>query len=350
MYMDCQVHFLPQYGPRCQWRNIFAAWTFRHFGSESMAAWWAVQEAARHCVSARLRTHFGNPTQTFAALERALQHALTAPTADASAPTADAGRSPGRMFPAYRSVWLLLEFMGALERNVHNAYEGGLERESLPAPVLAFFTANRKVSTASEHLYGHDWGVHPGCSLPSCLWLYFEAVSMPEPCAVCCVSIRKLREQESKSQLFVVRKTQAVVRAVRGSVWMQVCEEWFARMRPLLLRLAVAVDAHPAVLSHATAQLADLKGQLRAMLAEPKAPAKPEASQQVTTLFVYHGPAAAHSSNKQPASKRPPCQKPFGKDAFSQVSAWHLLENLLRSRLAGNGNVILTFQPPGYFS
>ena len=66
----------------------------------------------------------------------------------------------------------------------------------------------------------------------------------------------------------------------------QVCEEWFARMRPLLLRLAVAVDAHPAVLSHATAQLADLKGQLRAMLAEPKAPAKPEVSQQVTTLFA----------------------------------------------------------------
>ena len=119
----------------------------REVGSESMAAWWAVQEAARHCVSARLRTHFGNPTQTFAALERALQHALTAPTADAGAPTADAGRT----FPTYRSVWLLLEFMGALERNIHNAYEGGLERESLPAPVQAFFTTNRKVSTASEH-------------------------------------------------------------------------------------------------------------------------------------------------------------------------------------------------------
>lgn len=34
--------------------------------------WWAVQEAARQCVAARLRTHVGGPTQTFAALEKAL--------------------------------------------------------------------------------------------------------------------------------------------------------------------------------------------------------------------------------------------------------------------------------------
>ena len=283
--------YLPGYGPRCQWENISVAWMSRDFGSESMAAWWAVQEAARHCVSARLRTHFGNPTQTFAALERALQHALTAPTADAGAPTADAGRLPGHMFPAYQSAWLLLEFMGALERNVHNAYEGSLERESLPAPVLAFFTANRKVCTASEHFHGRSWGAHPACSLPSCCCVHFLAVSMPEPCAVCWFQ----QGIDSKSQLLISRMhAQTAVRA--GSVGVQVCEEWVSRMRPLLLRLAVAVDAHPAVLSHATAQLADLKGQLRAMLAEPKAPVKPEGSQQVTTLFAYPRPAAAHST------------------------------------------------------
>ncbi|KAI6701259.1 hypothetical protein NL676_015583 [Syzygium grande] len=35
-------------------------------------AWWAIHEAARYCVSTRLRTNLGGPSQTFAALERML--------------------------------------------------------------------------------------------------------------------------------------------------------------------------------------------------------------------------------------------------------------------------------------
>ncbi|KAK4401593.1 Serine/threonine-protein kinase SMG1 [Sesamum angolense] len=35
-------------------------------------AWWAVHEAARFCITTRLRTNLGGPTQTFAALERML--------------------------------------------------------------------------------------------------------------------------------------------------------------------------------------------------------------------------------------------------------------------------------------
>eukprot|EP00958_Prasinococcus_capsulatus_P012258 scaffold1219_cov400-Prasinococcus_capsulatus_cf.AAC.15 len=34
-----------------------------------VSAWWAIQDGARHCVSSRLRTHFGGPSHTFAALE-----------------------------------------------------------------------------------------------------------------------------------------------------------------------------------------------------------------------------------------------------------------------------------------
>ncbi|CAA6657772.1 unnamed protein product [Spirodela intermedia] len=34
--------------------------------------WWSIHEAARHCVTLRLRTNLGGPTQTFAALERML--------------------------------------------------------------------------------------------------------------------------------------------------------------------------------------------------------------------------------------------------------------------------------------
>ena len=47
-------------------------------------------------------------------------------------------------FPANRDAWLLMEFIGALERNIHSAAEGSVERPQLPQSVLAFFVANRK--------------------------------------------------------------------------------------------------------------------------------------------------------------------------------------------------------------
>ena len=43
--------------------------------STAWLAWWAVQEAAKHCTAARMTTHLGNATQGFAALEQALQAA-----------------------------------------------------------------------------------------------------------------------------------------------------------------------------------------------------------------------------------------------------------------------------------
>lgn len=70
------------------------------------------------------------------------------------------------------------------------------------------------------------------------------------------------------------------VKSRRRGVWeesgilnvagLQVCEEWFARIRPLLLRLATLVDAQSAVISHSFARITELKAQLRALLAAPK--------------------------------------------------------------------------------
>jgi len=45
--------------------------------SYAEAACWAVQESARQCVAARLRTHYGGPAQTFAALEAGLEARLS---------------------------------------------------------------------------------------------------------------------------------------------------------------------------------------------------------------------------------------------------------------------------------
>lgn len=97
--------------------------------------WLAVQEAAKQVVSLRLRTHFGNPTQTFAALESALHHAASAPLGS------------GSLFAAYRSARLFLEFMEALERGIFAACEGSVDREEPSASLMSFFTANRKVRT-----------------------------------------------------------------------------------------------------------------------------------------------------------------------------------------------------------
>ena len=98
--------------------------------SDDAAAWWAVQEAARHCVAARLRTHFGNATETLALLERCLRAAAR--------PNAGGGG-------AMTATWLLLELMGGIERSLYNAYEG---TATLPPPgktAAAFFRANQRV-------------------------------------------------------------------------------------------------------------------------------------------------------------------------------------------------------------
>lgn len=51
---------------------------------------------------------------------------------------------------------------------------------------------------------------------------------------------------------------------------LQVCEEWFNRMRPLLLRLSHATAKHTSTIGHAYTLLNMLKVQMRTFLAEPR--------------------------------------------------------------------------------
>jgi hypothetical protein len=46
---------------------------FEDLSSAAVASWLLSQEAARQCVSSRMRTHLGNPTQSFGSLERVVQ-------------------------------------------------------------------------------------------------------------------------------------------------------------------------------------------------------------------------------------------------------------------------------------
>ena len=124
------------------------------------AAWYAVQEAAKHCTSVRMKTHLGNPSQTFAALERRLQDMLSKLTAAASEPpsvvTSTVASAPQLYsVPAARSTsdaplleptWMLLEMMHALEKNMYSAYAGCCLRSAGHGnTVITFYRSNRKV-------------------------------------------------------------------------------------------------------------------------------------------------------------------------------------------------------------
>ncbi|KAI5077935.1 hypothetical protein GOP47_0007759 [Adiantum capillus-veneris] len=106
-------------------------------------AWWAVQEAAWHCVVVRLRTHLGGPTQTFGVLERMLLDVVQSLQAD------NVQREGGNGIPAVNvqllPMRLLLEFVDSLKKNIHNASEGSIILPAASPASAHFFRANRKV-------------------------------------------------------------------------------------------------------------------------------------------------------------------------------------------------------------
>ncbi|KAL0422688.1 UNVERIFIED_CONTAM: Serine/threonine-protein kinase Smg1 [Sesamum latifolium] len=106
-------------------------------------AWWAIHEAARFCITTRLRTNLGGPTQTFAALERMLldiSHVLRLETEQNDGSLNIIG-SYAHLLP----MRLLLEFVEALKKNVYNAYEGSTILPHASRTSSLFFRANKKV-------------------------------------------------------------------------------------------------------------------------------------------------------------------------------------------------------------
>ncbi|KAM7253507.1 hypothetical protein ACFE04_021661 [Oxalis oulophora] len=107
-------------------------------------AWWAIHEAARYCVSTRLRTNLGGPTQTFAALERTLldvAHVLQLDSDQNGGGLSILGSSGAHLLP----MRLLLDFVESLKKNVYNAYEGSVVLPPTTRQSSLFFRANRKV-------------------------------------------------------------------------------------------------------------------------------------------------------------------------------------------------------------
>ncbi|PSS26075.1 Serine/threonine-protein kinase [Actinidia chinensis var. chinensis] len=107
-------------------------------------AWWAIHEAARYCITTRLRTNLGGPTQTFAALERMLldiAHVLQLDTEQNDGNLNIIGSSYAHLLP----MRLLLDFVEALKKHVYNAYEGSTVLPCASRQSSLFFRANRKV-------------------------------------------------------------------------------------------------------------------------------------------------------------------------------------------------------------
>ncbi|EXB63651.1 Serine/threonine-protein kinase SMG1 [Morus notabilis] len=107
-------------------------------------AWWAIHEAARYCISMRLRTNLGGPTQTFAALERMLldiAHLLQLDNEQNDGNLSMIGASGAHLLP----MRLLLDFVQALKKNVYNAYEGSVLLPLSTRSSSLFFRANKKV-------------------------------------------------------------------------------------------------------------------------------------------------------------------------------------------------------------
>ncbi|KAA8536147.1 hypothetical protein F0562_028625 [Nyssa sinensis] len=107
-------------------------------------AWWAIHEAARYCITTRLRTNLGGPTQTFAALERMLldiAHVLQLHAEQSDGNLNITSSSYAHLLP----MRLLLDFVEALKKNVYNAYDGSAVLPCASRQSAMFFRANKKV-------------------------------------------------------------------------------------------------------------------------------------------------------------------------------------------------------------
>lgn len=111
-----------------------------------------------------MRTHLGNPAQTFAAFEHMVQTILfrlnSAPAQSQSDPAAattplyavPAARGSITGGPLLEPSTMLLEFMHGLEKNMYCTYSGSCIRPGATGNAVAFYKSNRKVKLRSVPL------------------------------------------------------------------------------------------------------------------------------------------------------------------------------------------------------
>ncbi|CAO3682136.1 unnamed protein product [Rhizopus stolonifer] len=100
--------------------------------SQTLTSYWSTWESARYCILSRLRTPFGNPQQTLAALERTLNTFVS-----------DESKSDLSKNSSLQNLLLLLN---SLEIQISNATNGCATGALpiVPRPSLLFFRTNKK--------------------------------------------------------------------------------------------------------------------------------------------------------------------------------------------------------------
>ena len=98
-----------------------------------------------HCVTVRLRTHLGGPTQTFAALERMLLDVPHLCRIDFGRREMVMGGLASPTTVQLLPLRLLIEFVEALKKDIYNSYEGSAVLSPPPTLSSLFFRANKKV-------------------------------------------------------------------------------------------------------------------------------------------------------------------------------------------------------------
>lgn len=245
-------------------------------------------------MASRLRTHCGGPAQTLAALEHALQAAVVqlqqekqGPAGNAST-ASEAGNSDRR-----RAAVLLLLFLHALEQGIAAAASGGgSSRAAAPQAATTFFAANDKVGRLVKLL-------------------------MTGPCLTCHMLIYLCSD-------------------------LQVCQAWFARVRPALVRAAAAAQLHDLAVYHAILRLQALQQHTQTLLPAAAAPAAPVAAEASSESAAGIAEPAVAATRAPLAGKQRRISGGEGSvgDAANPAAA-------LLAATRGSPSTALLQQPPG---
>lgn len=226
--------------------------------NQAATQWLLVQEAARHCVVARMRTHLGGPAQSFAGIERMLQAVcarLTSSIAGAATPSTPAS-TPAESAGSYLTS-RQHQGQGGAGPGLGNAVPRGRAAEAAVSAALAPSGTAADAAPSPSAPSSTPPSSPPLVQLQSSAWLLLELVGALERC------LHFACDGGTHNPL-----PPALPRGVLAffAANSRVCEEWLSGVRPLLLQAASLAGCHHHVAHYGLQRLVDLRARLKALL------------------------------------------------------------------------------------
>lgn len=275
--------------------------------NQATTQWLLVQEAARHCVVARMRTHLGGPAQSFAGIERMLQAVcarLTSSIAGVATPSTPA--STAAESASNQSISRQHQGQGGAGPSLGNAVPRGRAAEAAVSAALAPSGAAGQASPGAAADAAASPSA-PSSSLPlvqlqSSAWLLLELVGALERC------LHFACDGGTHNPL-----PQALPRGVLAffAANSRVCEEWLSGVRPLLLQAASLAGCHHHVAHYGLQRLVDLRARLKALLvARQQHQLQYQQLQAAAAAATAAAAAAGAGATKTPAGGRAQPSRP----------------------------------------